>query len=742
MFASVLINTNARELNRVFDYEVPAELENSVMVGARVFVPFGRGKALSEGYVVELKSESEFECKEIASVEDLLLSEDNVELAKLMAQKYFCNVSDCIRLMLPPGLASKNLDKRVKEKFVKFVYLNKETEEVRFDIDNSLKSDKQKRLLEFLLGNDGVEVSELEAVTEVSRAVMKTLEKNGYIRFEDVQVDRNPFVHKNVVRDERLVLNDEQQSVYDQIEFMIDNDEFAEFLLKGITGSGKTEVYLQVIERVIENGKVAMVLVPEISLTPQIVDRFLARFGNCVAVLHSRLSDGERFDEWNKIRRGEAKIVIGARSAIFAPVKNLGIIIIDEAHDGSYKSDMTPRYNAKDLARFIAKQNNIPLILGTATPDVCDYYKALNHDKELVELTKRANNASMPNIEVVDMRQELANGNRSMFSQSLQEKIAKNLERKQQTILFINRRGYSTFIMCRDCGYVVKCPNCNIALTYHSFGNRLKCHYCGHEEPVVKVCPDCGSSKIKYFGTGTQKIEHEISQLFPGATTIRMDNDTVGKKNSHEIILNKFRNENIDILIGTQMIVKGHHFPNVTLVGVIAADGTLNIGDYRAEERTFQTITQVAGRAGRGDEKGDVVVQTYNPDNYAIVCSQKQDYEKFYDGEILLRKRLNYPPFCDIILIRVHGENLEKVKKVAGKIYDDLLKQKNEILFVYKPGPSPVDRIQNVYRWRIIVKGRLNKKALATINNVMKDFYMSRNKDINVIVDTNPNNMM
>ena len=742
MFASVLINTNARELNRVFDYEVPAELENSVMVGARVFVPFGRGKALSEGYVVELKSESEFECKEIASVEDLLLSEDNVELAKLMAQKYFCNVSDCIRLMLPPGLASKNLDKRVKEKFVKFVYLNKETEEVRFDIDNSLKSDKQKRLLEFLLGNDGVEVSELEAVTEVSRAVMKTLEKNGYIRFEDVQVDRNPFVHKNVVRDERLVLNDEQQSVYDQIEFMIDNDEFAEFLLKGITGSGKTEVYLQVIERVIENGKVAMVLVPEISLTPQIVDRFLARFGNCVAVLHSRLSDGERFDEWNKIRRGEAKIVIGARSAIFAPVKNLGIIIIDEAHDGSYKSDMTPRYNAKDLARFIAKQNNIPLILGTATPDVCDYYKALNHDKELVELTKRANNASMPNIEVVDMRQELANGNRSMFSQSLQEKIAKNLERKQQTILFINRRGYSTFIMCRDCGYVVKCPNCNIALTYHSFGNRLKCHYCGHEEPVVKVCPDCGSSKIKYFGTGTQKIEHEISQLFPGATTIRMDNDTVGKKNSHEIILNKFRNENIDILIGTQMIVKGHHFPNVTLVGVIAADGTLNIGDYRAEERTFQTITQVAGRAGRGDEKGDVVVQTYNPDNYAIVCSQKQDYEKFYDGEILLRKRLNYPPFCDIILIRVHGENLEKVKKVAGKIYDDLLKQKNENLFVYKPVPSPVDRIQNVYRWRIIVKGRLNKKALATINNVMKDFYMSRNKDINVIVDTNPNNMM
>jgi len=742
MFAAILINTNAKELNRVFDYEVPKNMENDIRIGARVFVPFGKGKNLSEGYVVELKDKSEFACKEIASIEDLLLSESNIELAKLMAQKYFCNVSDCIKLMLPPGLATKNLDKRIKEKTVRFVYLNKEIDEIKEDIENNLKSDKHKRLLEFLTKNNGVEISELENLTEVSKSIMKTLEKNGYIKIVEEQVDRNPFVHKNIARDEKLELNDEQQSVYDQIEFMVDNEEFAEFLLKGITGSGKTEVYLQIIERVIENGKAAMILVPEISLTPQIVDRFLARFGNCIAVLHSKLSDGERFDEWNKIRRGEAKIVIGARSAIFAPIKNIGIIIIDEAHDNSYKSDMTPRYNAKDLARFIAKQNNIPLILGTATPDVCDYYKALNHDKELLELTKRANNASMPDIEIVDMRQELANGNRSMFSQSLQEKIAENLAKKKQTILFINRRGYSTFIMCRDCGYVVKCPNCNIALTYHSFGNRLKCHYCGHEEPVVKICPDCGSSKIKYFGTGTQKIEHEISQLFPNATTIRMDIDTVSKKNSHENILNKFKNENIDILIGTQMIVKGHHFPNVTLVGVIAADGTLNIGDYRAEERTFQTITQVAGRAGRENEKGNVVVQTYNPDNYAIVCSQKQDYEKFYDGEILLRKRLNYPPFCDIILIRIHGENLEKVKKVASKIYDDLLEQKNENLSIYKPVPSPVDRIQNIYRWRIVIKGRLNKKALVTINNVINKFYLGKNKDINLIVDTNPNNMM
>ncbi len=483
-------------------------------------------------------------------------------------------------------------------------------------------------------------------------------------------------------------------------------------------------------------------MVPEISLTPQIIDRFLARFGECIAVLHSKLSDGERFDEWNKIKDGKAKIVIGVRSAIFAPIDNLGIIIVDEAHDSSYKSDMTPRYNAKDLAKFIAKRENIPLILGSATPDVCDYYKALNGEKELVCLSKRANDASTPEIKIVDMREELASGNRSMFSEILKTKIAENIDNGKQTILFVNRRGYSTFVMCRDCGYVVKCPNCSIALTYHNYGNKLKCHYCGHEEPVTKVCPECNSSKIKYFGAGTQKVEDEISKLFPNATTIRMDIDTVSKKNSHEKILNKFKNENINILIGTQMIVKGHHFPNVTLVGVVAADGALNIGDYRAEERTFQTITQVAGRAGREKEKGFVYVQTYNPDNYAIVCSQKQDYEKFYNGEILMRKNLNYPPFCDIILIRIQGEKVDKVKDISKKLYEELLKQKNENLFIYKPVASPIEKIQNNFRWRIIVKGRLNKKAISTINNALRNIENRSNKDVSIIVDCNPTNMM
>ena len=553
MFVSVLINSNARELNRVFDYLVPVEMEDRISIGSRVFVPFGRGKNLHEGFVLDLKDNSDFDCKEIAKLEDSILSDNNIELAKLMANKYFCNVSDCIKLMLPPGSASKNISKRVKEKQVKFVYLNIEVEQI--DID-SFRSDKHRKIISFLIKNNGFPVSDLEAILEVSSATLKTLEKNGFIKFVSERVDRNPFINKKIVRDTKLVLNDEQKSAYDQISFMIENNEYAEFLLKGVTGSGKTEVYLQLIEKVIDTGKMAMILVPEISLTPQIVDRFLARFGECIAVLHSKLSNGERFDEWNKIKEGRAKIVIGARSAIFAPCSNLGLIIIDEAHDGSYKSDMTPRYHAKDLAKYIAKQNNIPLVLGSATPDVVDYYKSLKHDMELIELKTRANNASLPEIEVVDMRQELSNGNRSSFSIRLQEEIAENLKNKKQTILFINRRGYSTFVMCRDCGYVAKCKNCNIALTYHSFGNKLKCHYCGHEENACIQCPKCGSKKIKYFGSGTQKIENEISKLFPDATTIRMDNDTVTKKNSHENILNKFKNDNIDILIGTQMIVK------------------------------------------------------------------------------------------------------------------------------------------------------------------------------------------
>ena len=457
------------------------------------------------------------------------------------------------------------------------------------------------------------------------------------------------------------------------------------------------------------------------------------------------MSIGERYDEWKKINDGRAKIVIGARSAIFAPVRELGIIIIDEEHDSSYKSEMTPKYDAKEVARFMCKEANVPLLLGSATPDIDTYYRAKKEEIMLLKLKTRANKAKLPEIEVIDLREELAKQNKSMISTKLYEEIEKNLEDKKQTILYLNRRGFSTFVMCRNCGYTVKCKNCNINLTYHSFENKLKCHYCGYEENVVKICPNCKSDKIRYFGTGTQKLEYEIKKLFPNASTIRMDIDTVSKKNSHEEILGKFKNENIDILIGTQMVVKGHHFPNVTLVGVIAADGSLNIDDFRANERTFQILTQVAGRAGRDKDKGRVIIQTYNPDNFSIECAKKQDYDLFYNAEILMRKQLKYPPFCDIILIGFTSINEGEVKKVANSIHEYLKKRvlaENLGIILYKALPSPIDKIKNKYRWRILIKCKFGEEIIDLINDVMNKYQNLKVKNTKITIDLNPNNML
>lgn len=748
MYAEVIINSNAKALNRIFDYIVPTEMESIIKVGARVFVPFGKGSKLEDGFVINLKEESEIaknediKLKEIGKIEiEESLTENNITLAKLMARKYFCNISDCIKLMLPPGTGGKELSNRTKEKVGNFVFLKKDIDDINFDIDNGkIKSDKHIRVLKFLMENDGIYISDLEILTDVNRSIFKTIEKNGYIEIVEKQIERNPFVHKNIEKDKPRVLNEEQKKCYDSIMFSIDNDEFSKHLIYGITGSGKTEIYLQLIQAVLEKGKDSIVLVPEISLTPQMVDRFLARFGDTVAVLHSKLSVGERYDEWQKIVKGEAKIVIGARSAIFAPVKNLGIIIIDEEHDISYKSDSTPRYNAKDLAKYLAEKAECPLVLGSATPDIVTMQQAKEREIALHVLTKRATNTNLPDVEIVDLRNELASGNRSMLSFKLQSEIENNLKNKKQTILFLNRRGYSTFVMCRECGYVAKCKHCNISLTYHMSENKLKCHYCGFEMPVVKECPECNSKKVKYFGTGTQKLEEEIKKMYPEASTIRMDIDTVSKKNSHEEILNKFKNENIDILIGTQMVVKGHHFPNVTLVGVITADGSLNLEDYRAVERTFQTLVQVSGRAGR-EEKGKVIIQTYNPDHYAIIDSQKQDYDLFYNQEVNLRKMLNYPPFCDIIMVRFSGKNLSEIQKVSDLVYKNISAIKNDNFTIYKPVPSPIDKIKNKYRWRIIIKCKLTSRIIDTINFALSDERIKKCKDTSIVVDINPNTM-
>jgi primosomal protein N' (replication factor Y) len=740
MVAEIIIDSKAKKLNRKFDYEIPKELEDIVDVGSRVLVPFGNFKTLEQGYILKIKEKSDYEVKKIAGLEENLPPE-KIELARWMARKYFCNVSECIKLMLTPGTRSKNKDDRTKDKTLNYIYLNKQVEEINID---SLRGEKQKKLIEFIKNNEGLTIPEIETFAEISRSTVNSLVNRGILKIVNEKIDRNPLANKKIDNNKKLVLNEEQEDAYKKIEKSMDENRYEKFLIYGITGSGKTEIYLQLIEKAIIQNKSAIVLVPEISLTPQMLDRFIGRFGKeKIAVLHSKLSIGERHDEWERIKNGEAKIVIGARSAIFAPCSNLGVIIIDEEHDSSYKSESSPRYSAKEVAEKIASNNLVPLVLGSATPDLRTFYDTENGNTTLLKLTKRANNSSLPSVEVVDLKFELATGNRSMISNLLYSEIEKNLKEKKQTILFLNRRGYSTFIMCRNCGYTLKCPNCNISLTYHITKNILKCHYCGHTQRPVNVCPECGSEKIRYFGTGTQKLEQEIKKQFPESTTIRMDVDTVTKKNSHEEILKKFKEENIDILIGTQMVVKGHHFPNVTLVGVIAADGSLNQDDYRANEKTFQILTQVAGRAGREKLPGKVIIQTYNPNAFPIECAKIQDYDMFFKTEIELRKQLKYPPFCDIILIGFSGENENEIKNISEYMFNILKPNLEKYqINVFQPMPAPIDKIQNKIRWRMIAKGNVTEEVTIILNKCLQNVYNMNLKNTKISVDVNPNNMM
>ena len=740
MIAEVIVNSKATELNRVFDYQVPEGyiIGENIDIGYRVLVSFANYKQLEIGYIIGFKETSEFKCKNISRVCDRAFDLEKYNLAKWMARRYFCNLSDTLRLLVPPGTTT-NVDK-IKIKYEKWIRLTKKyleyikSGELIEEKDFKIKSDKQKKAIDFLLDNQEIPVSILCDVTGTTPAVLKTLEGKEIIEFFMVETLRNPFLNKHIKRSQKLELTQNQREVLESV----DLNSFGEYLIYGVTGSGKTEVYLQLIEKVLDSGKNAIVLVPEISLTPQITDRFLSRFGRIIAILHSKLSNGERYDEWRRIKSGEARIVIGARSALFAPIKNVGIIIIDEEHDSSYKSETTPKYDARDIAREIAKSYNSALVLGSATPDIRTYYKATTTDEiKLLKLTSRISSFGLPDVKVVDLREELAKGNKTVFSEALYNEIKKNLANKEQTILFLNRRGYSTFIMCRDCGYVVKCDNCDVAMTYHITKNKLLCHYCGLEKKPVTVCPECGSDNIRYFGTGTQKIEAQINKIFPEASVIRMDVDTTTTKNAHEIILNKFRNENIDILLGTQMITKGHDFSNVTLVGVLAADSSINVGDYRAEERTFQLLTQVAGRSGRGDKKGRAIIQTYMPDDFSIQTAQKQDFLSFYNQEIKIREKLNYPPFCDIIVAVLMGTKESLVIEDSNKLY----KIFEQYFEVYAPMPAPISKINDNFRWRVLMKGHIKEKDIDIINFCLNSFEGVKNKDTKLSFDINPNNM-
>lgn len=803
--ASVIVDNSSRDIDRTFDYGIPLDFENIIRVGMRVVIPFGHGNKNLEGYVIEIKSSTEYVYDKIKFIidvieDDIIFNDEMINLAYFMKDNYNCTYLDAFKTIMPGGVNLKeniyirlksnahgNLEERfgylikllTPDKFVNLKTIvkmtnknilrsslkemerlgiielkiemeqgvNIKTQEIyypgeadlikEFLLNHSLRVKKQAEILRQMVDNkDELTMADLCKKYQCSNAVIKALEEKQLLQKKTLEVYRNA-VNKNYEYPKPR-LTDNQLSAINNIIDRYKNGENIT-LIHGVTGCGKTEIYLNLVEKFINDGHEAIVLVPEISLTPQTVERFVGRFGDIVAVLHSRLSEGERYDEWRKIKRGISKVVIGARSAIFAPLKNLKLIIIDEEHEYSYKSEVTPKYHVRDIAEYRANANGGLLVMGSATPSLEAYYRAVNGKYNLVEIKDRFDNKSLPDIEIIDMRNELVNGNKSMFSRELFYGIRDNLDKKKQTIIFLNRRGYSTFISCRACGHVVKCSNCDVSLTYHMNGNKLMCHYCGKESHVPSKCPSCGSKYIKHFGAGTEKVENEIKKYFPGARVLRMDMDTTRKKGDHERLYSQFKNNQADILIGTQMISKGMDFSNVTLVGVIAADMTLNLPDFRAAERTFQLITQVAGRAGRGDEKGRVIVQTYDPDHYSIALARNHDYRGFYDREIELRRMLDNPPYTDIIYIMLTSESEEELIKYNPIIRRELRELYSiEEIDILGPTPCHISKIKNNYRWHMIIKGNV-KKYYSHISEII--YGTIKGSKISCGVDINPYNM-
>ncbi len=744
MIAKVVLNNKEQNIDQIFDYTIPENLSDRVSVGMRVRVPFGFRNNLVEGIVIDVSETSDFDkLKEVKNVigNEPVCSPKILKLCLWISQKYFCSLYQAIRLTTPPGMTSG-----VSEKTVKYARLAIDTD-TAFTVKEELRSKgavARARILEALIMNDNMPLAKLVKERGGTYDAVRGLMALGYILVDEEQLVREAYDEGKYKKTTAYTPTEEQRAVIEYLYTAIDNEKKEKILLRGVTGSGKTEVFLQAIERVMEKGKNAIMLVPEISLTPQMVQRFVGRFGNRVAVIHSALSVGERYDQWNKIKKGEVRVVVGARSAIFSPMENIGIIILDEEHENSYKSETTPRYHAIDVAEKIADDENAILLLASATPSVTEYYKAKNDEYTLFEMTKRYNESAMPRVDIVDMRGELFNNkNHSPISLKLQAEIQKNLDNGEKTILFLNRRGYSTFVSCRECGEVINCPDCSIAMTYHKKRNSLSCHYCGYTMQNVSECPSCGSKYVRYFGTGTQKIEEELGRLFPGAGILRMDTDTTSQKGGHERILDEFRKAGADILLGTQMVTKGLDFHEVTLVGVLAADTSLAVDDFRANERSFSLFTQVCGRAGRGDREGRAVIQTYQPYNSTIKYAKTHDYTAFYQNEILQRKRLNYPPFCDIIYIMVTGEDENEVSHTATEIADKIktyMSGNTDIYSIIGPGAAPIEKIRNNYRYRILLKSKTSDSVGELLREIYEAHEKSRKK-VFLSIDTNPVNM-
>ncbi|MFE5427992.1 primosomal protein N' [Peribacillus simplex] len=800
--ASVIVDVPAKQTDREFDYRIPEKWNQVIKPGMRVIVPFG--PRMVQGFVTGLKAKSDFaKLRNIKEPMDLepILNDELLQLGDWLTKEAMCFKISALQAMLPAAMKAKyekvikvvedkkdqlplfiqnlfgkndsiswkdviegenaslfqkemqngnlelvyNVKNRLNKKTVRVIkslLSPKELKEMASAMSSHAK--KQQELLQYFIEHqEPIPLKELLELINTSSGTVKSLVAKGALAEMDQEIYRDPYENRVFEKSTPFTLTAEQTAALKPINEKIHHDEHDVFLLYGVTGSGKTEVYLQAIASVIEKGKEAIMLVPEISLTPQTVKRFKERFGEQVAVMHSGLSVGEKYDEWRKIHRKEVKVVVGARSAVFAPFESLGLIIIDEEHESSYKQEETPRYHARDVAIERAKSYKCPVILGSATPTLESFARAKKSVYKLLTLSQRMNKNALPAVDIVDMREELRTGNRSMFSELLFTKLKDRLEKGEQTVLMLNKRGHSSFVMCRSCGLVINCPNCDISLTYHRFNDIMKCHYCGFEEGMPSVCPECESEHIRFFGTGTQKVEEELAKILPEARVIRMDVDTTSKKGSHERLLNAFGEGKADILLGTQMIAKGLDFPNITLVGVLSADTMLHLPDFRSSEKTFQLLTQVSGRAGRHQLPGEVVIQTYTPEHYSIELSALQDFDAFYEREMHLRRQSHYPPYYYVVLITVSHEDLMKTVSVTEKISNYLGSRLNRDSIVLGPVASPISRINNRYRYQCLIKYKrepdLNQHLRTLLEHYQKE---TAQNHLQISIDLNPQIMM
>ena len=723
MYVSVLTQIGVKAVDQTFFYHVPKLLENNIKIGVRVRIPFGN--MILDGFVLGISDNSSYDNSKIKDIinvidEEPVLNKEMLLLGKYMSDNLLASLSSCYQVMLPKALKAE-VKSNIKIKYDRYLHRIKSIEEIDRYIDNC-KYESQINLLCKLKEGDIL-------ITKMSSSI-NTIIKYGFASIIYEECKR--YKYDGISNYKRVNLTDKQRLVSDTIISSFGKSDT--FLLYGVTGSGKTEVYMDVIEKAINNGKSAIMLVPEIGLTPQIVGKFISRFGNVISVLHSKLSDSERYDEYRKITNGESKIVIGTRSAIFVPFTNIGVIIIDEEHTSSYKQDNNPRYSAINVAEWRSKYHNCPLVLGSATPSLESFAKAGNHVYKLLSLTERAGGSVLPNVNIVDMKEEVKKGN-FILSDILKNKIGEVLDRGEQAIILLNRRGYSSTISCKECGYVYKCPNCDITYTYHKSSNNLKCHYCGYSMVLPNKCSICGSDNLKDYGLGTEKLEETLNSLYK-AKIVRMDVDTTSKKGQHQKIIDDFGEHKYDILIGTQMIAKGLDFPLVTLVGVVSIDSSLTSPDYRASENTFQLLSQVSGRAGRSENKGEVIVQTFNPDHYAITLAKNHDYIDFYKEEMKVRKMLKYSPYYYMVLVAITSKDYELGFKEANKIGSYIRNNISNDSIVLGPTMANMFKVNNIYHYQIIIKYRKDDSLMKVLKFII-DMQVKNNK-IDVSIDFNP----